>query len=97
MVVVDWREYRSGALRGFLSVDTPSGFRISRIAVFEKDGNWWTALPTKPRLRDGVATKSDRGGWVSDPIVEIPDKSCKSAFDIAVMAALRRFQDGGGH
>lgn len=91
MRVIDYRRHLSGALQGFVTLETESGFTISGIAVFSQAGRRWTALPTRPRLRDGKAQRANSGGFISDPVIEIKDRSRKDAWDHAVLTALDRY------
>lgn len=90
--VTSYRRHQSGALQGFATVETPSGFTIHGVAIFDQAGNRWCGLPNKPRLSGGKAVKSNGGGWLTDPVLEIQDKNRKRAFDLAVLAALDRYE-----
>ena len=96
VVVIDYRSHPSGALKGFVTVETPSGFTISGIAVFSQAGSRWCGLPQKPRLSNGKAVRSKEGGLVCDPIIEIRDRTRKEAFDAAVLDALDRYREERG-
>ena len=91
ITITDYRRHQSGALQGFATVETPSGFTIHGVAIFDQAGSRWCGLPNKPRLSGGKATKANSGGWITDPVLEIQNKDRKKAFDRAVLAALDRF------
>ena len=93
MKITDFRRHQSGALQGFAAVETPSGFTIHGVAIFDQAGSRWCGLPNKPRLSNGKAMKSNAGSWITDPVLEIQDKERKTGFDRAVLAALDRYQE----
>lgn len=86
--IKEFRRHPSGALQGFVTIETSSGFTIHGIAVFNQAGNRWLGLPNKPRINKGKIIKSNAGGLVVDPVIEIKDKERKRAFDSQVLKAL---------
>ena len=67
------------------------GLRLSGLIVLMQAGEWWTALPTRPKLTNGKAIKRKGGGYVSEPIIEIPNEESKRRFDAAVITALNTY------
>jgi len=92
--ILEFRAHQSGALQGFATVETPSGFTIHGIAIFQQGESRWCGLPQKPRLSKGKALPAKAGGFICDPILEIQDKRRKSAFDRAVLTALDVYRKG---
>jgi len=48
-----WRPHLSGSLRGFFTLELPSGLIINDLTLHEKDGKRWVGLPGKPQIEDG--------------------------------------------
>lgn len=92
ITVTNYREHRSGALQGFATTETPSGFTIHGVAIFDQAGSRWCGLPNRPRLSSGKAVKAKGGGWVTDPVLEIRDPRRKEVFGAAVLMAFDRYQ-----
>ena len=63
-------------------------FCLSGVVVLRQGDEWWTALPTRHKLSNGKAQPRKGGGYITEPILEIPDERHKRHFDAAVMAAL---------
>lgn len=81
----------TGAARYKLSIAI-GNLHLSNVVVLRQGNDWWTALPTRPKLdTNGKAMGRNSGGYVSEPIVEIPNPESKRRFDSAVMAALNTY------
>lgn len=89
-VVEEYRPIAKGAWRGWLIVMQPSGQRIHDCGLFERDGHWWVAPPSKPRLgRDGQQRRDANGKAQWSPVVSFATKELADKWSDAVLAALR--------
>ena len=62
MKLVEWRARQQNTLRGFATVELPSGLIIRDVAIHEKAGKWWASLPARPQLdADGRQVKNAAG------------------------------------
>jgi hypothetical protein len=88
--ILDWVERRSGALRGFLDCELPSGMICHECGVFEQNGKWWASPASKPQVgRDGSVLKEANGKTKYTPIVTFTDKGRRDLWSNSVIAALR--------
>lgn len=91
--ILDWTPRQSGALRGFLDAEFPSGLVFHEIGVFEQNGKWWAAPASKPQVgRDGMALKEANGKTKYAPVVTFADKGRRDLWSSVVIAALRAAQ-----
>ena len=87
--IVDLEQHYQGPVRYRLTLDIGS-LRLHRVLILQQGSEWWTFFPTRPTLDSkGKAMRRNSGGYISHPIVEIPDARSKRRFDAAVMTALR--------
>jgi hypothetical protein len=88
--ILDWTPRQSGALRGFLDAEFPSGLVFHECGVFELNGKWWASPASKPQVgRDGVVLKEANGKAKYAPVVTFADKSRRDLWSNTVIAALR--------
>lgn len=79
--ILSFRTHEQKTLRGFLTVELPSGLVLHDCTVHERDGSRWVGLPRKSYTdRDGAEQ------W--QPVVEIPDRARRDRFSEQVLAAL---------
>lgn len=79
--IVSFRRYEQRTLRGYLSVELPSGLVLHDCTVHEREGSRWVGLPRKSYTdRDGAEQ------WQA--VVEIPDRARRDRFSEQVLAAL---------
>lgn len=87
--VIDWSPRRSGALRGFATIETPSGLVFHETGVFEQGGRWWAAPASKPMVgRDGTVLKDERGKVRYAPVVTFTEKGRRDLWSASVVEAL---------
>jgi hypothetical protein len=94
-----WRPLRKNSLLGFATVRI-DGVRltIKDIAIHEKNGRRWAALPARPQLADGkVVMENGKPQYFS--LMTFDDRTTADAFSDAVIAAVlahepRAFADG---
>ena len=88
--ILDWTPRQSGALRGFVDAEFPSGLVLHECCVFEQNGRWWASPPAKPQVgRDGMVLKEVNGKTKFAPVVTFADKSRRDLWSSSVIAALR--------
>jgi len=87
----DWRRLERNTLRGFLTLELPSGL-ILRECTYHRaaTGAEWIGLPGKPQLdRDGRQRKDATGKALYTSIVEFKGKEPRERFQAAALAAVR--------
>ncbi len=85
-VAFDWKPFEKNGLKGFFSVETPSGLIVSEISLHEKDGKRWIGMPSKQWTKPN----GDKG-WL--PLVQFRDWQAKERFQRATLAALDKLLD----
>jgi hypothetical protein len=87
--ILDWTPRQSGALRGFVDAESPSGLVLHDCCVFEQNGRRWASPPAKPQVsRDGTVLKEANGRTKYSPVVTFRDKARRDLWSDAVVAAL---------
>src|SRR5215813_2460591 len=62
MKLIEWRPMPRNSLRGFATIELPSGLTISDISVHVSHDKAWASLPAKPQINsDGTARRGDDG------------------------------------
>ena len=62
LVATDWRPLVRNTLRGFARIEIwELRMAIHDVAIHEKDGRRWAALPARPQLKEGKAITDDAG------------------------------------
>lgn len=91
MKVVSFKPLVKGALRGFLTVELPSGIVMHECTVIAPEGrDPFIGLPSKPQIgRDGRAAMRD-GKRQYEPAVTTRDKATGDKLSAAIIAALLR-------
>ena len=83
IIVAGWKPLIKNTLRGFLSVNLPSGMVIHNVTVHEKGEARWVGLPAREWTNDqGVKQYSN--------LIEFRDRATANKFRDAVLAALDR-------
>jgi hypothetical protein len=77
----DWKAYEKNTLRGFVTIDLPSGMRIKECTVHEKNGKRWIGLPGKPWIKSDGTT-----GYVS--ILDFASEETKNRWQRLALAAV---------
>jgi DNA-binding cell septation regulator SpoVG len=81
-----------GALRGFADFALDSGMVLHDCMLMESNGRRWLGLPSKQRLdRDKNPMKDENGKLLYSPIVSVPDRDRRDAFNDAALAAIDAF------
>ena len=90
--VVGFKPVRKGTLVGFCDIVFPElKLKIHEVALHEKNGSRWAAMPARPWLKDGVAIRDDAGKIQYSPLFEFEDRPTRDAFSAAVWKALLDF------
>jgi hypothetical protein len=77
--VHEWKPFEKNTLRGFLSLELPSGIILHGCTLHEKNGSRWVGLPAKQYEKDGTKT------WA--PLVEFTSKEAREKFQGCALAA----------
>jgi len=87
--LLEWKPIRKNALRGFATVELPSGLTIVDVTVLVGSNGAWASLPSKPRLSsDGTAHRGDDGRILYVPILRWRSRELQDGFSAAVVAAV---------
>jgi hypothetical protein len=87
--LITFKAVHKNSLRGFASVELPSGLRITDCPVLISHGKAWASLPSKPVLdRDGKQVETD-GKRQYAPILEWRDRDLADRFSAAVVNLVR--------
>ena len=79
--VPEWKPFEKNTLRGFLSLELPSGMIIHGCTVHEKNGARWIGLPARQFQKpDGEKSWS--------PLIEFVSKDSREKFQAAALAAV---------
>ena len=78
-LVREWRPFERNTLRGFLSLELPSGMIIRDCTVHGKNNSRWVGMPARPYEKDGAKTWS--------PLIEFASKEARDKFQACALAA----------
>jgi hypothetical protein len=86
----DWRPIERNTLKGFFTLELPSGLVIKECSFHHKDGREWVGLPGKPQLdRDGTPRRdAATGKLLYTNVIEIPDRAARDKYQAAALAAV---------
>jgi hypothetical protein len=84
IIVAEWKPLTKNTLRGFLSVNLPSGMVIHNLTVHEKGGARWVGLPAREWT-------NDQGVKQYAKLIEFRDRATANRFCDAVLAALDQY------
>jgi hypothetical protein len=91
ITVSDWKPRQSGSLRGFCTVQLPSGMILHEVSIHARNGSWWASPASKPMIgKDGTALRDDAGKVRYAPIVSFDSKQTRDRLSQSVVEALRR-------
>jgi len=86
--VSNWKPYLKNTLQAFFTLQLPSGVLLNGVSFhIHENGSRWVSLPAKEyKKSDGTQS------WL--PIVEIPDKTVRDAFQRNAIDAIDDFLKG---
>lgn len=85
-----WKPVKKGTLRGFATVELPSGLQIPDVAVFQKGDRLNAVLPRKPVINsEGRHAKDQRGEPLWVPALRWRDRGLEDGFSQRLGALLR--------
>jgi hypothetical protein len=85
----EFRALRRNTLVGFACVTVAElRLELRDVALHEKNGKRWVALPARPQVRDGALIKGDDGKITYTPIMAFASRAVSDAFSAAVIAAV---------
>jgi hypothetical protein len=89
--IIEWTPRPSaGPLPGYVAVEVPSGHVFHACAIFETNGLWTAAPPSKPMIgRDGMVIKDSAGKTKFAKVISFSDKGRRELWSNCVIAALR--------
>lgn len=87
LVLREFRAFKRNSLRGFATVELPSGLIIKDIPVLESGNGRWAALPSKPQIKDGSPVLKD-GKLQYTPILEWRSRELSDGFSEAVVSLI---------
>lgn len=77
----DFRAYEKNTLKGYVSIETPSGLIVREITLHEKEGSRWLGMPSR------AYTKAD-GSQGYMPQVDFKDSQARSRFTREALKAI---------
>jgi hypothetical protein len=97
-VARDWRPVERNTLRGFLTLELPSGLGLRECSLHAQGDRRWIGLPGRPQLdADGRhRVDPDTGKRAYVPVVEIHGTAARERFQQAALAAVDRLLEGRG-
>ena len=89
-VATDWRMIEKNTLRGFFSLQLPSGLGIKECCLHQKESGRWVSLPSRPWQKSDGST-----GYTT--IIDFKDSQTKTRFLAAAREAVDRLlaEQGG--
>jgi hypothetical protein len=88
--IVGWRQERRNTLRGFATIEFPSGLILAEIAVHQSARSCWAQPPSRPWVKDGALVPGERPGkfkW--QPLISFATPEIRDAWSHQVIAAVR--------
>jgi hypothetical protein len=87
--LLEWRPMVRNTLRGFASVELPSGLTIADISVHVSHGKRWASLPARPQITsDGTVRRGDDGKIAYSPVLKWRSRELQDGFSAAVVRAV---------
>ena len=87
-IVREWRPFEKNTLRGFLSLELPSGIIIHNCMLHEKNGAKWIGLPAREYQKGGERS------WMA--LVDFADKESRQSFQEYALQAVDSYLREGG-
>src|SRR5690242_2445521 len=91
ITVSEWKPRQSGSLRGFCTVQLPSGMILHEVSIHARNGSWWASPASKPMIgKDGTALRDADGKTRNAPVVSFDNKQTRDRLSQSVVEALHR-------
>jgi hypothetical protein len=96
ITATDYREVRRNTLRGFCSLQLPSGLVLHECTYHEQGERRWIGLPGRPQLDQDGKHRIDpaTGKKAYTPVVEVRGKPARERFQSEALAAVDRLLGG---
>src|SRR5882672_10421325 len=88
LVLRDFRAFTKNTLRGFATVELPSGLIIHEISVHTQNGKSWVAMPAAPQTTNGTV-RVVAGKPQYKKLIGWKDRDLSDRFSEVVVAAVR--------
>lgn len=83
----EFKPFEKNTLRGFVSLELPSGLILHGFTLHEKNGSRWIGMPAKEFTKsDGIKS------WV--PQIEFASKEARDRFQAAALGAVDDYLEG---
>jgi hypothetical protein len=79
----EWRPFEKNTLRGFLSLELPSGMILHGCTLNQKGESRWIGLPAKEYL------KGSERAW--SPLIEFTDRDVRESFQALALEAIDEY------
>jgi hypothetical protein len=96
VVCLEFKPFQRNTLRGFAQISVPSWhMTISGIAIHEKEGRRWAALPARPYLdNSGELVREDDGKPRYVKVFQFDNRDVGDRFSAAVLKAVDLYHGG---
>ena len=84
--VREWKPFEKNTLRGFLSLELPSGMIIHGCTLHQKNGSRWIGLPAREYQKEGERAWS--------PLAEFVDRETREGFQQLALEAIDEYLKG---
>ena len=90
-----WKPLQRNTLLGFAGITIGElELKVYDVALHQKDGRMWAALPARPWIKDGALVVDENGKPQYSPVLEFDRRETRDAFSRAVVRAIgERFPD----
>jgi len=89
MKLIEWRPMPRNSLRGFATIELPSGLTIADVSIHVSHGKAGASLPAKPKINsDGTARRGDDGKVIYSPILKWRTRELQDGFSADVVQAI---------
>ena len=93
IVISDWKQRRSGTLRGFFTASLASGLVLHELSAHTREGKWWIGFPAKPVVVDGTVQRDENGKVrYAPPLVSFTSRQSRDRFTATALETLRQTQ-----
>ena len=90
MKLLEWRSMTRNTLRGFAVLKMPSGMIVRDVAVHQKSGKSWAALPARPQIgQDDKVVRNHAGKAQYSALLGWCNRDLADRFSAAVVQLIR--------